>query len=232
MRPMLRWITLGMLPALTACSDPGGGDTEGHETGSGQEITLPPPTLDGTMSVEAAMAARRSVRRFSDRALTASERSQLLWSAQGITEPRRGFRAAPSAGATFPLELRAIGPDGVFRYIPDGHRLVPVTTQDRREALAAAALGQDWVREAPLTIAISAVKQRTTRRYGERGTMYVHMEAGHAAQNLHLQAVALGLGSVPVGAFDPARAARVLDLPADETLLYLIPVGEPAGHAR
>jgi SagB-type dehydrogenase family enzyme len=125
------------------------------------------------------------------------------------------------------LETYVVVAEGVFRYLPAGHRLEVVKRGDMREALARAALGQPWVRFAPAVIAFSAVPGRTTGRYGARGMRYVHMEAGHAAQNAHLQAVALGLGSVPVGAFDDAAVAGALGLPEGETALYLIPVGRP-----
>lgn len=195
-------------------------------------ITLPAPRQRGEKSLEETILSRRSVRAYGDRALRIDEISQLLWAAQGITDERRRFRAAPSAGATFPLETYAVTTDGVYRYHQNGHRLEQLAAADRRPALAAAALGQDCVRTAPLTVVFTAVPERTTRRYGERGRMYIHMEAGHAAQNLHLQAVALGLASVPVGAFDPDRVAKLLDIPAAETVLYLVPVGAPRTDAR
>lgn len=188
---------------------------------------LPPARTEGTVSVESAIAARRSVRSFEDSPLSEQEISQLLWAAQGITDKARGRRAAPSAGATFPLETYLVTAEGVFRYLPDRHALEQVKAGDHRPELAEAALGQPWVREAPATIAFAAVPERTTGKYGRRGTLYIHMEAGHAAQNVHLQAVALGLGSVPVGAMDDARAAKLLGCRGREEVLYLVPVGKP-----
>ncbi len=189
---------------------------------------LPPPFSTGTMSVEEAIRARRSIRSFADQPLTDEALSQLLFSAQGITEPRRGLRAVPSAGATYPLDLYLLTADGVFRYIPADHTLESVSTADRRKELAAACLGQSFVARAGAVFAIAAVPARTSRRYGGRAMMYIHMEAGHAAQNLHLQAVALKLGSVPVGAFDDAAVARILGLDGVNTIpLYIVPVGVP-----
>lgn len=147
-----------------------------------------------------------------------------MWSAQGITG-ENGHRAAPSAGATYPLEIRIVNPDGIFHYIPEDHKLMKEQAGDLRPALSKAALGQSSVASAGCNFVISAVYERTTGRYNERGKMYVHMEAGHCAQNIHLQAVALGLGSVPVGAFKEEEVRKFLILPKDEIPLYIIPVG-------
>lgn len=196
--------------------------------GSEAEIALPPPHTESDFSVEEALAQRRSIRQFTREELTVQEIGQLSWAAQGITKPETGFRTAPSAGATYPLELYLFTEDGVFHYVPDGHKLVGVSGTDERRALAAAALGQPWVAEAPLDFVITAVCERTSGKYGDRAERYVHMEAGHVAENIHLQAVALGLGSVPVGAFRDAEVGALLDLPSGESPLYIIPVG----HAR
>ncbi|MGY4706194.1 SagB/ThcOx family dehydrogenase [Candidatus Bipolaricaulota sp. J31] len=200
-------------------------------------IPLPEPRLVGEVSLEEAIARRRSIRSYADFPLTLAEVGQLLWAAQGITEPRRGFRAAPSAGATYPLELHLVVGEGtveglaagVYRYLPEGHRLSRRLSGDLRARLAAAALGQPWVRAAPVCIVITAVYRRTTARYGERGVRYVHLEAGHVGQNIYLQAVALGLGTVAVGAFRDEEVAGLLELPADEEPLYIFPVGRPEG---
>ncbi|MGC9316764.1 MAG: SagB/ThcOx family dehydrogenase [Armatimonadota bacterium] len=192
-----------------------------------QRIDLPEPDTTGEMSVEEAIAQRRSVRQFADRELSAEQVGQLAWAAQGITDSRQGFRASPSAGATYPMELYLVTPDGVHRYLPREHAVETTKREDVRAELAAAALGQDFVGTAPLDIVVAAVYQRTMQRYGDRGRRYVHMEAGHIGQNIHLQAEALGLGSVPVGAFDDARVAETLGLPADQEPLYIIPVGYP-----
>ncbi len=216
---------VGMLLAIPACGEPPTGRDNQPEGNAMRD--LPEPRQHGEKSLEETMAGRRSIRAFRDRALNDEELSQLLWAAQGITDTRRGFRTAPSAGATFPLEIYAVTANGIHRYHPDGHKLEQMATDDRRAALAVAALGQDSVRTAPLIMVFCAVPERTTRRYGDRGEMFVHMEVGHAAQNIHLQAVALKLGSVPIGAFDPDRVADVVRIPAAETVMYLVPVGEP-----
>ena len=191
-------------------------------------IELPEPARTGGMSVEEAIAARRSVREFRDTPMDMATLSRLLWAAQGITHPARGFRAAPSAGATFPLETYVVTATGVFHYIPRTHALEQLTDEDKRGALARAALGQPWVAKAGANIVFAAVFHRTASRYGSRGRRYVHMEAGHAAQNVLLEAVSLGLGAVPIGAFDDRQLADVLDLPQKTDPLYFISVGTPA----
>lgn len=192
-----------------------------------ERIDLPEPDTSGDMSVEEAIAQRRSVRQFAERELSAEQVGQLAWAAQGITDPRQGFRASPSAGATYPMELYLVTPDGVHHYLPREHAVETRKREDVRADLAAAALGQDFVGTAPLDIVVAAVYQRTMQRYGDRGRRYVHMEAGHIGQNIHLQAEAMGLASVPVGAFDDAGVARTLGLPTDQEPLYIIPVGYP-----
>lgn len=193
----------------------------------GRAVELPAPRTDGPMSLERALAERRSVRDFTDERLTLEELAQLLWAAQGITADWGG-RTAPSAGALYPLEVYAVTPGGLYHYLPDGHRADVLRADDLRRPLAAAALGQAAVAVAPAVLVIAAVFRRTEVKYGERAERYVHLEAGHAAQNVLLQAVALGLGGVPIGAFSDREVQRVLGLPADHEPLYLIPVGHPA----
>ena len=195
-------------------------------------INLPEPQYDSDVSIEQSLLNRRSIRSYTGEPLTLQEVSQLLWAAQGITDPR-GFRTAPSAGALYPLELYLVAGDvedltsGVYRYEPDGHQLAKIIDGDKRAELADAALAQPWVKEGAISFVFSAVYERTTVKYGERGIRYVHMEAGHAAQNLCLQATAMGLGVVTVGAFYDEEVAKLLNLPEDEQPLYIIPVGRP-----
>jgi SagB-type dehydrogenase family enzyme len=192
-------------------------------------IPLPAPILDGQMSLEAALTRRRSTREFEDAPLTMAELSQLLWAAQGITH-ERGFRTAPSAGALYPLELYVTTAEGIFHYLPQGHELSIVSHEDVRQALYEAALQQDPVRQAPAVFVVTAVYERTEKKYGtDRGPRYVHLEAGHAAQNLLLQATALGFGAVPIGAFHDQEVCEALGLPSDHSPLYLVPVGHPHG---
>ena len=194
-------------------------------------ITLPEPRYDSNVSIEEALLNRRSIREYAGEPLMLQEVSQLLWAAQGITDSR-GFRTAPSAGALYPLEVYVVVGDveslteGVYRYKPQEHELIKVLDGDKRVELAKAALGQAWVKEAAADIVITAVYERTTVKYGDRGIRYVHMEAGHAAQNLCLQATAMDLGTVTVGAFYDEQVKEVLSLPKDEQPLYIIPVGK------
>jgi SagB-type dehydrogenase family enzyme len=225
---------LMLIPILVvgAISLPGGlgcGQPTAAGGASGTEVALPPPSTDGEMSLEQTLAKRRSIRQFAREDLTLEQIGQLAWAAQGITKPDSGFRTAPSAGATYPLELYLLTKDGVFRYVPKGHKLARVSADDKRAALARAALGQGSVSSAPLDFVITGVYARTSSRYGDRAERYVVLEAGHVAQNIHLQAVALGLGSVPVGAYTDDAVPKVLDLSPDEVPLYIIPVGHPAG---
>jgi len=194
----------------------------------GDIVPLPPAAVAGQVSLEQAVAQRRSWRHFRADALTLAQVSQLLWAAQGVTHDGE-LRAAPSAGACYPLEVYFVCASGVFRFQPGEHTLAKTVSDDRRQILARAALGQSFIAQAPATIAFGAVYERTTKRYGERGIRYVHMDAGAAAENVHLQAQALDLGSVAVGAFHDDEVARVLDLPSDQRAIYLIPVGRRAG---
>ncbi len=193
-------------------------------------VRLPQPEFTGEVAVEEALLTRRSVQSFAPSALFLAELSQLLWAAQGVTSAR-GHRTAPSAGALYPLEVHALVglmPEltaGVYRYRCREHTLVPTLPGDTRGKLCRAALGQRCVEKAPLVLLISAVYARMTATYGERGVRYTDMEAGHAAQSISLQAVALGLGSVVVGAFEESDVRRIAGLPPEEVPLYLIPVG-------
>jgi SagB-type dehydrogenase family enzyme len=190
-------------------------------------IELPHPELDGSISLEDAIQRRRSIRSFTDESLSDQEISQLLWAAQGVSSPR-GYRTAPSAGALYPLEVYVVMEKGVFHYNVERHALERSLTGDLRREVYAAGLRQESLLEAPITIVITAVYERIAVKYGrDRGARYVHMEVGHAAQNVLLQAVALGLGAVPIGAFEYANIQSILQLPADHLPLYLIPVGHP-----
>lgn len=197
-------------------------------------IDLPQPTSQGADGLGAVLQKRRSIRAFRPQSLTLPAVARLLWAAQGITS-KDGLRAAPSAGALYPLETHLVVgavdglPSGSYRYDPYRHALVPGSAGDRRTAIAAAALHQGWIAEAAVIFVVTAFEGRTTRKYGARGVRYVHMEVGHASQNLLLQATALGLGGTVVGAFDDDALAALLDLAEDERPLAILAVGHPAG---
>ncbi len=195
-------------------------------------IDLPEPDRAGSVSLEETLANRRSVRSYADAPVSPAEISQILWAAQGITHPA-GYRTAPSAGALYPLEVylalgkgEGIAP-GVYHYDPHGHRLKKISEGDPRAELSRAALGQGAVRDAPMVVVLCAVYERVTGKYGDRGIRYTHMEAGHAGQNILLEAVARGLAAVPIGAFDDRKVASVIGVSGQERPLYLIPVGHP-----
>lgn len=194
-------------------------------------VQLPKPELDSSVSLERCLSGRRSIRNFPHHPLSIADVSQLLWAAQGITSPE-GFRTAPSAGALYPLSVYAVAGSvenidpGVYRYNPGKHRLTRTVNSDRRRELTRAALGQQSIYSAPVSLVIAAVYEKTTRKYGQRGIRYVHMDAGHAAQNVCLQAYSLKLGTVPVGAFDDREVALILQLDPDEVPLYILPIGK------
>jgi SagB-type dehydrogenase family enzyme len=198
----------------------------------GPVVKLPRPELEGKVSLEEAIAKRRSVRRYRTEPLTLSQLSQVLWSAQGITAGGE-LRAAPSAGATYPLELFAfVGKQaidgleaGIYHYEVDSHSLVCSQRGDLRRELARAALDQGFIVSAPVDIVICAIYTRTSYTYGRRGERYVHMEVGHVGENIHLQAVALGLATVEVGAFDDEEVRKVLDVDERIKPLYIMPLG-------
>jgi SagB-type dehydrogenase family enzyme len=196
-----------------------------------RNLLLPAPRHDSAISIEKALLSRRSLREFVPEPLELWQISQLAWAAQGVTGPD-GHRTAPSAGALYPLDLYVAAgnvnglPPGVYKYDLREHQLSPWIQGDKRRELSDAALSQSSIVEAAAVFAVAAVYKRTTAKYGERGIRYVHMEAGHAAQNLLLQAAALGLGSVLVGAFSDERVRQVLMLNGIESPLYLIPVGK------
>ncbi|MCS6817056.1 MAG: SagB/ThcOx family dehydrogenase [Acidobacteriota bacterium] len=205
---------------------------QSKEAGETERLRLPTPRLESAVSLERALHQRRSVREFdSKRMISLEEISQLLWSAQGITASG-GFRTAPSAGALYPLEVYLVAghvqnlPAGIYHYQPDGHQLRRVALGDRRKQIARAALQQEALYEAPATIVFSVIYERTTQKYRERGRQYALIEVGHAAQNVLLQAVALGLGAVPIGAFYDHELRQVMGMKGHEEPIYLIPVGK------
>ena len=197
---------------------------------SSDMINLPEPHLESDYSIEQAIHNRRSVREFSNKPLSLAEVSQLLWSAQGVTDDK-GLRSAPSAGALYPLTLylvvgnvKGLKP-GIYQYAPDGHQLRKMKNGDSRKDVARAALQQYWIQESAAVLIFSAIEKRTTRKYGQRGIRYIHIEVGHSAQNLFLQAQSLGLAAAVVGAFDDSRIETIMNLPTEEQLLYLMPLG-------
>lgn len=200
-------------------------------TGQGATIKLPSPQLKGGISVEEAISKRRSVRQYADSSLSLSDLSQLLWAAQGITDTSRGLRAAPSAGALYPLEVYAVVGNvtgiapGIYKYKCQMHELETVSLGDARAELATAVRGQGTITKAAVDIVWTAVYERCAKKYRERAELYVPIEVGHSAQNVFLQAIALSLGAVVVGAFDEEKVQGVLKSSKEERALYIMPVG-------
>lgn len=208
-------------------------------------IQLPAPRHDSQFSLEKALKARQSVREYQEVPLTMAEISQILWAAQGFTRERKepptrwnpkyewqgGLRTAPSAGALYPMEIYLLAgkveglPGGVYKYVPKNHALSKVTEADKRKELCLAALKQPQVEKAPAVILMAGVYERTSYKYGERAERYVHMEAGSIAENIYLQATALGIGTVLIGAFNDEEVKKVMSLPADESPLIIMPLG-------
>jgi len=195
---------------------------------------LSSPETVGDMSVEEALENRRSRRNFQDKALSVEQLSQILWAAYGITEPSSGKRTAPSAGASYPLEIYLAVGDvtnieaGIYKYDSREHKIVRTIDGEIREELgstaSATAQSKDMVRKAPMTVVYTAVFSKLPERYGGR-EKYVFIEIGHSAQNVYLQAEALGLGTCAIGSFTENRVSELLGLPKDEEPMYLMPVG-------
>lgn len=200
------------------------------------KICLPPPSQKGDISLEEAIARRRSIREFTSEPISQLQLSQLLWAAQGITDSSWKYRSVPSAGATYPLEIfvacgingvEEIG-EGIYHYNINNHSLTLHHKGDIRLELAKAALNQEFIYQAPVNIVICALYERTLLGYGSRGEKYVHMEVGHTGQNVYLQATTLGLATVAIGAFNDEQVRKVLRLDKQYKPLYIMPVGRPA----
>jgi len=204
--------------------------------GQPAQIYLPPPSQKGSLSLEEAIVRRRSIRNFTSESLSQAQLSQLLWAAQGLSDAREGYRTIPSAGATYPLEIFVVCgrngidgiDDGIYQYNIDSHSLTLHHKGDVRLELARAAFGQGFIYEAPVDIIICALYERTTGVYGGRGERYIFMEVGHAGQNIYLQATALGLATVAIGAFSDEQVRQVLRLDKQYKPLYIMPVGKAA----
>ncbi len=222
-------VLAGVVIVSVACSN----ENNAEEDAMGTRVELPEPKTDGEVPLERTIAERRSRRSFSDRGISLEDAGQILWSAQGLTEGH--YRAAPSAGATYPLEMFvAVGEGtvgdlaaGVYRYHPGDHALSQGVVGDVRGRLAGAALRQGFVADGAMVVVIAADYGRTTGRYGERGIRYVHMEVGHVGGNIYLQCEALNLGTVAVGAFDDEEVEDVVGISGELDALYIMPVGHP-----
>ncbi len=206
---------------------------KGYKPQKRETMKLPAANTTGTISVEQAIVQRRTVRSFISKKLSLEELSQLLWAAQGITEKRGSFRAAPSAGALYPMDIYVVAGNacvdqlkvGVYHYEAREHMLSMMATEDLRDDLARASLSQMWMAKAPVNIIITAEYKRVCGKYGARVERYAMIEAGHIGQNLFLQAEALGLKAGIVGAFHAAEISKRLNLIRDHEPLIIMPVG-------
>jgi SagB-type dehydrogenase family enzyme len=193
-------------------------------------IQLTEPNLTGSVSLEDALARRRSIRQFTSEPVKRSQISQLAWAGQGITDRQTGYRTAPSAGATYPIELFFATPEGLFVYRPADHSLLQLGTQDIRNMLSVAASGAESVAAAGCDIIVAGDFRKLTDRFKDKARLFMHLEAGHIAQNILLQAVCLDLGAVPVGGFDSAQVRKVCRIRRNLEPLYIICVGHPASE--
>jgi len=220
---------------------------EGAKQSVGAEvIPLPAPRHESGTSIERAINLRRSIRAFADAPLSIPEISQLLWAAQGFTQERKepprmwnpkyewqgGYRTAPSAGALYPMEIYLLAGNveglakGVYKYVPKNHSLKKIAGVDKRAELSAAALKQPSIEKAAAVVVMAGVYERASFKYGERAERYVHIEVGSIAENVYLQGVALGIGTVVIGAFADKDVKNVLQLPEDESPLAIMPLGK------
>jgi SagB-type dehydrogenase family enzyme len=195
-------------------------------------LALPEPSTGQEMSVAVAIAARRSQRDYTSGSLSQEALSQLLHAASGITAPDRGFRAAPSAGALYPIETYAVVRDvtglepGVYHYAVQEHALEQLQAGDVGRRLTVAGLGQEMLGQAQVTLVLSAIFQRTRWRYRQRAYRYVLMEAGHIGQNVYLAATAMGLGTCAIGAFLDQELNALIGVDGqEEAALYMFTVG-------
>ena len=198
-----------------------------------KKISLPAPQYQG-LSVEDAIKKRRSVRNYSKRPLTQLQLSQLLFAAQGVTGQsyRQALRTAPSAGALYPFEIYVVVNNvkglerGIYHYSFLDHTLELLKTGDFRRKVVKAGLEQDMLGKSGVTFILSAVFDRVCHKYGQRGYRYVYMEAGHISQNICLESVSLGLGSVTVGAFLDDKVSKRIEVDGQkEAAIYMHAVG-------
>jgi len=201
-----------------------------------EAIKLPKPKLAGKISVEEAIDARRTRRGFSSKPLAIEDLSQLLWAGQGITEKKWKHRAAPSAGALYPVYVyihvrrnMVNGlKEGIYRYVPEGHYLQLIKKGDYTKELSQVGYSQTFFAQSPVCFILTGIYSITTWKYGDRGKRYVHMEMGHIAQNIMLQGEALRLNVGLAGAFRDGHLSSLLELKKGEKPFYII----PAGHRK
>ena len=226
------------------------------EGSSGRTIQLPGAEA-GSGAFEEILRRRRAVRRFTDTPLKLEDVAKLLFAGQGVTG-RHGGRTTPSAGALHPLEILLVAGNveglepAVYRYQPDEHSITMISEGDKRTEIGGACLGQTWMAKAQCIVVVSAFYERTASKFGKReeqdqqatpdelvyeialaqyggqAVEFANIEAGCAAQNINLQAVALGLGSGTVGAYFGQELGKALNVEKGEYPVVVLPVGKPA----
>jgi SagB-type dehydrogenase family enzyme len=219
-----RIFTLAAIVMAAMCGYVASAVSEENPAAAPSTVSLTAPALKGTVTLEEAIAKRRSIRHFAPGEVTMEQLSQLLWAAQGVTDKASGHRAAPSAMAKYPLEVYVVKADGLFKYVPAEHALTKLKDGDLRKDIS----GQGSVAQAPVSLVITVTYERLGSRNPQLSQRFGDFEAGAAAENVFLQAAALGLGSVPVGGFDDAQVAKVIGAAANETPVIVIPIGKPA----
>jgi len=191
----------------------------------GETVKLPPPRYESEVSIEKALLERRSIRSYKEEPLTLNELSQILWAAQGMTEPKKGLRTAPSPRAVYLLQVYVLPgnvtdlPMGLFQYRPQGHELIKMADGDKKAELFKAA-GQAPIKNAPVALVIAGLSEKT------QNPAWMYLEAGHAAENVYLQAVSLKLGTVAMGGFKEDEVRKALSLPEKERVIYIMPIGK------
>jgi SagB-type dehydrogenase family enzyme len=196
-----------------------------QEKSRGETVKLPSPRNDSDVSIEKALLQRRSIRSYKEEPLSLNDLSQILWAAQGITEPKRGLRTAPSPRAVYLLEIYVLLgnvtnlPMGMYKYQPQGHELVKIADGDKKAELFKAA-GQAPIKNAPVALVIAGLLEKT------QNPAWMYLEAGHAAENIYLQSVSLKLGTVAMAGFKEDEVRKALNLPEKERVLYIMPLGK------
>ena len=180
---------------------------------------------------------RTSVRSYSDESILQEDLSYFLWCTQGIKsilKQKATFRTVPSAGArhafeTYLLINKAEGiKPGVYRYIATKHAIIPINLKEGTDdILLAACLGQGMVKSCAVTFFWSAEIYRMKYRYGERGYRYIHLDAGHICQNLHLAAENRGCGVCAIAAYDDDEVNSALGLDGENDFVaYIATLGK------
>lgn len=189
-------------------------------------IKLPAPKYSSDTTVEKALRERRSVRSYKAEPLTINEIAQILWAAQGITEPKKGMRTAPSARGMYLIEVYLIAENvvnltaGLYKYGPQGHELIKIAEGNVKDDLYKVA-NQAQIKNAPAVLAIAG-------KALEAGSnqQFMYLEAGHVSQNVYLQAESLKLGTVTMAGFKAEEVKKILKLPANEQPIYLMAIGK------